>query len=79
MLENMLVAILSMVFLLMVCKVIMEHVLSSETGRPAGKTDCRTFLGKVMFAYEWFCREILHTKDFRKIKLEEGFGGWKND
>lgn len=79
MLENMITAMLAIVLLFMVCNVIWEHVLGSGVRFVSGKTDNRSFFERMAFAFENFCGRVNHTSEYRKIRLEKEFGGWKDD
>lgn len=79
MLVKMITAILAVVFLFLICEVVWEHVLGSDVRFVTGKIDNRNIWEKVAFSLGNVCDRINHIKEYRKIKLEKEFGGWKDD
>lgn len=79
MLGNMITAVLAIVLLFMLCDAVWQHVLGSDVRFVSGRTDNRSFLERMAFAFDNFCDKVNHTSEYRKMKLEKGFGGWKDD
>lgn len=79
MLGNMIIAVLAIVLLFMLCDVVWEHVLGSGVRFVSGRTDNRSVLERMAFAFGNFCDKVNHTSEYRKIQLEKEFGGWKDD